>query len=119
MTISEPSAEHRSGRKLYTLNNPAKLAPLQDIVVNDALMHPPITGEVRVNPSNLDTVLRGATPVAPGDPRIDGWAYSPLSSATFRVNGRAWSVKFFLGGLGELTDDAGRRAAFMFVLPSS
>jgi hypothetical protein len=69
-----------------------------------------------VNPDNFATVLKNCRPLPPDSEMIRGWHYTDFGgwSATFRVNGRPWSIQVFAGGLGSLGDDQGHLGAFLF-----
>ena len=121
VTLAEPSADHKGGPgRLSTLRGLEHVGPLKKVVITEDLNAPHAAENgMRIDESNLEALLRGAEPLAPDDPLLDEWAYAPWCSARFEMRGRKWSATFYLGGLGILMDDDGRRGAFRFKPPQA
>ena len=116
--LAEPAAEHPAGPgKMYTLRGLKGIGPLKNIAIQDGANAAHARG--RIDASNLEAILRNAEPLAPDDPLLDEWAYADWCTARFEAGGRRWSASFYLGGLGILMDDEGRRGAFRFTPPAS
>jgi hypothetical protein len=97
----------------------SRLVPLAEVKIDRDLNADGAekNGAARVTPTNLEQVLTAAKPAAPDDKMIDEWSYAPWCRGTFVAAGRKWSVALYLGGVGVIADDAGRKGAFRFEVP--
>lgn len=97
----------------------SRLAPIAEVEIHRDLNadHAEQNGVARITRMNLEQLVLAGRPVAPGDKVVDSWHYAPWCRATFVAAGRRWSVELFLGGLGVIVDDAGRKGVFRFEVP--
>ena len=117
--LTEPAADGRIFGRAYTVGDMKRLAPITEVKLERGLNADAAekSGAGRVTPQNLEQLLTEAKPVAPDDKLLGAWNYAPWDRATFISGSRRWSVQLFLGGLGVITDDAGRKGAFRFDAP--
>jgi hypothetical protein len=117
--LSEPAADTRLLGRLHTVGDMGRLAPIAEVKIDRDLNADwaEKNGAACVTPKNLEQLLTAGKPLAPGDKLIDEWSYAPWCRATFVAAGRKWSVALYLGGLGVIADDAGRKGAFRFDVP--
>jgi hypothetical protein len=117
--LSEPAADSRLLGRLFTVGDMSRLTPVTEVEIARGLDADwaEKNGAARVTPDDLGRLLAAGRPVAPDDKRIDGWSYAPWCQATFVGGGRKWSVALYLGRLGVISDDAGRRGVFRFGVP--
>jgi hypothetical protein len=101
---------------VHTLGDPSKLSPLSEVVITPDPTAP--SGMGPLTPEDLERLLAAGKPVTPGDPELEAWSYSPWCVATFRAHGQRWQVFLYLGGLGLLTDERGRKGMFHFEPPT-
>jgi hypothetical protein len=71
-------------------------------------------GSLPISKDELPDLLSHAEPVSPDDELIEAWHYAPYYHAMFSYHGRNWTASLLLGGLGMITDDQGRTAAFKY-----
>jgi hypothetical protein len=116
--LAEPVGKTRFAGTLHTVRNLDKLGELRNVkIIRGANADWAERNGARIAEHGLGQLLATAKPVSPNDRVVDDWQYAPWCDATFEAHGRKWSVSFFLGGLGFVTDDAGRRGALRFVAP--
>lgn len=117
--LSDPVADTRLLGRLHTVGDMSRLAPISEVKIDRDLNADwaEKNGAAPVAAKNLEQLLVAGKPVAPDDKLIDGWSYAPWCRASFVGGGRKWSVALYLGGLGVIIDDAGRRGAFRFDVP--
>jgi hypothetical protein len=71
-------------------------------------------GAIRIDESNLESVIASARPLSPHDKPFKDSHFNPWVSASFHCRGQKWNVSLYLGGIGFITDEAGRAGAFHF-----